>query len=466
MERSFGPDLKAKPMPEMPGRRATRAAALAVAALWLLSCHGRAPRPRNVIFILVDTLRADRLSAYGYGRPTSPNLDAFARGAVRFQAARSQAACTFPSVNSILTSRWPAAFLGQPEQKLGIPPGIPSLAEILRQRGFHTVAVSASAVVRRSPSRFNPRGGFDRGFDVFHEDCVWKSADCVNAAAAAHLKEGKQPLFLYLHYIDPHGPYQPPAAWRYRFATGAPDKEWVRKGNPNPIGDWLYKGKPNPGLTPADLQHLKDLYDEEISYFDSQFAGLLAALRREGLLDDSLVVFAADHGEELLEHGDVKHCRNLFDTSVHVPLLLKVPGVAARTVAEPVQNLDLVPTILDLLGIDARAYRFEGRSLRPEIEGKTPAGPAGETQYGFQGGLRSASDGRFKLIENLAGGPPALFDLEADPGETRNVLPAERRAYAGLRDALAAWLARSEGKGAADGARAAQEKLRSLGYIE
>ncbi|HEY0558248.1 MAG TPA: sulfatase [Thermoanaerobaculia bacterium] len=438
------------------------------AALLLASCHRQPARPRNVILILVDTLRADRLSGFGYGRPTSPAVDAFAREAVKFTADRSQAPCTFPSVNSLLTSRWPAAFLDQPGQKLGIPPGIPSLAEILGQRGFHTVAVSASAVVRRSPSRFNPSGGFDRGFDVFHEDCVWRPAACVNAAAAPHLqlpKPGDKPLFLYLHFIDPHGPYRPPPGRRRKFTTGSPDKEWVRLGDPNPIADWLYKGKPNPGFTPADVQYLKDLYDGEIAYFDSQFVELLAALRKAGLLDDSIVIFTADHGEEFLEHGDVKHCRNLFDTTLHVPLLVRVPGVAPHTVASPVAGLDLVPTVLDYLGIDAKGRRFEGRSLRPEIEG-TGGQREGEIQYGLQGTLRSASDDHFKLIQDLAGAPPRLFDLQADPGETRDVLAAQRRAYAALHDALTRWLAKNEGKGAADAARAAQERLRSLGYIE
>jgi arylsulfatase A-like enzyme len=451
----------------MPESKLQRWLAAAAAALLLLSCHrqpARPPRPRNVILVVVDTLRADHLSAYGYARATSPAVDAFAREAVRFDADRTQAPCTFPSVNSILTSRWPAAFLGQPDQKLGIPPGIPSLAEILHQRGFHTVAISASPIVRRSPSRFNPSGGFDRGFDAFHEDCVWKPAECVNAAAAEHLRNGAKPLFLYLHYIDPHGPYQPPPGWRRKFASGAPGKAWVRRGDPNPIGDWLYKGKPNPGFTPDDLRYLKDLYDAEIFYFDSQFAALLAAVRRAGLLDDSIVVFVADHGEEFLEHGDVKHCRNLFDTTLHVPLLVRIPGVAARTVSRPVESLDVVPTILDYLGIDARGRSFEGTSLRALIEG-AKAAPA-EIQYGLQGSLRSASDGRFKLIQDLEGDPPLLFDLQADPGETRNVLTQQRRAYAALHDALARWLARTEGKGAADAARAAQEKLRSLGYIE
>lgn len=451
----------------MPENRYWRGIAALALAFFALSCHREPPRPRNVIFILVDTLRADHLGAWGYARPTSPNLDAFARGAVKFVADRSQAPCTYPSVNSILTSRWPAAFLGQPDQALGIPAGIPSLAEILRSRGFHTVAISASAVVRKSPSRFNPKGGFDRGFDVFHEDCVWKAAECVNQAAAAHLKRGKKPLFLYLHYIDPHGTYHPPPPWRHRFTSVTTDKEWVRRGDPNPIGDWLYKGKPNPGLTPADLQYLKDLYDGEIAYFDSQLAELLRTIRAAGLLDDSLVIFTADHGEEFLEHGDIKHCRNVFDTTVHVPLMLRIPGMAGKTVSRPVQSLDLVPTILDYLGVGSRGYHFEGRSLRAEIEGtRSPA----ELEYSLMGELRGVSDGRFKLVQDLGGESPALFDLKADPGETKNVLTTERRDYARLRDALTAWLARTEGAGTADEsirrAREAEQKLRSLGYIE
>ncbi len=443
--------------------------ALLLAAAFL-SCRREAPRPRNVIFILVDTLRADRLGTYGYERATSPNVDAFAREAVKLENARSQSACTFPSANSMLTSRWPGAFLGQPNQALGIPDDIPSLAEILRLSGFHTVAISASSVVRNTPSRFNPSAGFGRGFEVFHEDCVWKSAGCVNRQAREHLKPAAQPLFLYLHYLDPHGPYQPPRTWRRKFARGAVEKRWVRIGDPNPIGDWLYKSKGNPGFTPADLRFLSDLYDEEIAFFDARFADLLAALRATGFLDDSIVVFSSDHGEEFLEHGHIKHCRTLFDASVKVPLLLRIPGVEAKTVSRPVQNLDLVPTILDYLGIET-GYTFEGRSLRPLIEGSEgDADAADDFQYGIQGALRSASDGRFKLIQDLAAGTFTLFDLAADPGETEDVLRRERRAYFRLRDALTGWIARAEGQGTADEslrkAREAEEKLRALGYIE
>jgi arylsulfatase A-like enzyme len=450
----------------MSRRSALRLTLAVAAALSLAVCRHEPVRPRNVIFILVDTLRADRLGTYGHERATSPNIDAFAREAVKFENARSQSSCTFPSVNSMLTSRWPAVFLGQPDRAMGIPDSIPSLAEILRRNGFHTVAVSASSVVRNTPSRFNPSGGFGRGFDRFHEDCVWKSAACVNGQAAEYLKSGERPLFLYLHYLDPHGPYRPPETWRRRFALSRTEKEWVRLGNPNPIGDWLYKEKPHPAFTPADLRFLEDLYDEEIAYFDAQFTELIAAMRDTGRLDDSIVVFSSDHGEEFLEHGHIKHCRTLFDTSIRVPLLLRIPGVEAKAVSRPVQNLDLVPTLLDYLGIESAAP-FEGRSLRPVIEEDSGA-KGDEHQYALQGVFRSASDGRFKLIQDLGSGAVSLFDLAADPGETRDVLRRERRVYARLRDALTGWIGRSEGKGSESlrQAREAEERLRSLGYIE
>jgi arylsulfatase A-like enzyme len=445
------------------------------------------PLARNLIFILVDTLRADHLPLYGYRRDTSPNLSRLAGESLVLLNTRSQASCTFPSVNSILTSRSPAEFLGQPDGNIGLPAGIPGLAEILRARGFHTVAVSASPIVRRSPGRFNPHGGFGRGFDTFEEDCVWKGADCVTSQALPHLRRDARPLFLYLHYLDPHGPYAPPAAHRRRFALGHPAKAFIRDGDPLPIGRWLYENGPNPGVTAADLGFLADLYDEKIAFFDDQLGRLVAELRRSGLLKDSIVVLAADHGEEFLEHGDIKHCRNLFDTTIRTPLLLRVPGAAPRRVSDPVENLDIVPTVLDLLGVTvdgggsrgaspaagggrsagAPAHvQFEGRSLRPLIEG-LPLRLG--YQRASQGSLHSVADGRFKLVQNLGTQHFALYDLAADPGERRDVSTARRRDFARLRALLEAWLARTEGrpgKGGPEQAAEAARRLRSVGYLE
>lgn len=439
---------------------------LCVLLLTLAACSKpEPPRPKNVILVLVDTLRADHLSTYGYSRPTSPNVDAFAKESIKLENARSQASCTFPSANSVLTSRYPSAFLGQPPQsQLGIPKDIPSIAEILKQRGFRTAAVSASPVVRNTPGRFNPGAGFGRGFDSFHEDCVWKPAGCVNRAAFPLLHAtDDRPFFLYLHYLDPHGPYRPPKSQRGRWAVGRPDKEFIRAGDPNPIGDMLYKGAPDPGVKPADIEYLIGLYDEEIASFDSQFARLLQELQRTGRMDDTLLIFTADHGEEFLEHGHIKHCRTLYDSSIRIPMFIHFPGVEPKVLKQPVQNLDLVPTILDYLGIDAKGLKLEGESLRPLIEGTGDLDPH---QYGMQGTLRSASDDRHKLIHDLGKGTFELYDLQADSREKTDRLRQERRAFHGLRELLTAWLGRTEGKGKAEESLEAERKLRSLGYIE
>lgn len=439
---------------------------LCILLLTLAACSKpEPPRPKNVILVLVDTLRADHLGTYGYSRPTSPNLDAFAGESLKFENARSQASCTFPSANSILTSRYPSAFLGQPPKSpLGIPKDIPSIAEILKQRGFRTAAVSASPVVRGTPGRFNPGAGFGRGFDVFHEDCVWRPAGCVNRAALPLLQEADdRPFFLYLHYMDPHGPYRPPKNQRGRWAVGRPDKEFIRAGDPNPIGEMIYKGAPDPGLKPADIDYLVGLYDEEIASFDAHFQVLLDELRKSGRMDDTLLIFTSDHGEEFLEHGHIKHCRTLFDSSIRIPMLIHFPGVEPKVLKQPVQNLDLVPTILDYLGIGTEGLKLEGESLRPLIEGTGSLDPY---QYGMQGTLRSASDDRHKLIHDLGKGSFELYDLQSDPKEKTDRLRQERRAFHGLREMLTAWLGRTEGRGKAEESLEAERKLRSLGYLE
>ncbi len=435
-----------------------------------------AARPRHVVVILVDTLRADHLGAYGYARPTSPRFDAFARQAVLFADARAQASCTYPSVNSLLTSRAPEAFLSPaPLQaavggpSLGIPADIATLPEILARRGYRTAAVSASPIVRKSPTRFNPEGGFDRGFEVFDEACLWQPAACVNDKALAHLRSSDpRPLFLYLHYIDPHGPYRPPAGHRRRFALReppGPDKDFIRKGDPNPIADHLYKGAADPGATAADLQHLVDLYDEEIASWDGELGRLLAAIDEAGSAAETVVAVVADHGEDFLEHGHVKHCRTLFDTAIKVPFVLRVPGVPAGVRRVQARNLDLVPTLLDLLGVPTDGLTLEGRSLAPTLRGE----PLPEShQFATQGALRSASNSRHKLIADLAAGTYTLYDLTADPGETRDVLTevlrTDRRAVGLLRRALQDHLARS-GAGL-QGTQEAEKKLRALGYLE
>jgi arylsulfatase len=441
-------------------------------ALPLLAATGAAyrpgakPQPRlNVVVILVDTLRADRLSLYGYRRETSPHLAELAKSGVVLRSARSQAGCTYPSANSILTSRWPQHFTRRQETYgMTIPPDTPSLAELLKSAGYTTAAISSSYIVRASPSPINRQGGFGRGFGTFDESCPWRAAPCLNERADLLLPHLREPFFLYLHFIDPHAPYQPPKWHEPRFAVEWSEKPWVRRGEPAPIRRRLYAGDKSAEFDADDVRHISDLYDEEIFFFDQQLDLLFTRLRQDGLLQRSLVVFLSDHGEELLDHENIGHCRDLsFETILKTPFVLWIPGQAPGVREALALNLDLVPTVLDLLGVPFNASSFAGRSLRPTIERDRPVH---DIAFAAQGTSRVATDGRYKLWLNLGGGPLRAYDLTV--GESVPLRGAERPEITRLRHALARWLAEQEGGSDADSVRRAREmerELKSLGYL-
>ena len=423
----------------------------------------------NIVLVLVDTLRADHLGIYGYERPTSPELDRFGRENLVFSQARSQAPCTFPSVNSLLSSRHPVAFEGRPVGQMGIPEGIAVLPEILRTHGYRTGAVSSSPIVRKTPSDFNKQGGFDRGFDEFDEGCFKKPASCVNRRGFEWIDAGGAPFFVYLHYLEPHGRYQPPERHPREFAVGYEGKDFIAAGNPLPIAEMVYqKQPPDLGLTQADWDHLIALYDEEIRYFDTQFRKLLDGLAERGLLGNTLIAVVSDHGEEFLEHGDVKHCRNVFDTQVHTPLLLSIPGSGPRHFEQAVQNLDVAPTLLDYAGVDAAPLALEGQSLRPLIEAGVDAPRQPRIAFSRWKDLRSATDGRFKLILTLGSGDEALYDLRDDPEESKNVANQHPEALTRLKQHLMKELEAREPAALGDGKASDRitEQLRALGYLE
>ena len=337
-------------------------AALAVAAvvLALLAAAGvlawrrwGGERPRlNAVVVLVDTLRADRLGVYGNRRPTSPHLDALAARGVVLRRTWSQAGCTFPSVNALLTSRAPARFLGQPQRRMGIPDAVPSLPRALQAAGYSTAAVSASPVVRVTPHQVNRHGGFGGGFQSFADDCWQQPGRCVNDAALRVLPRLREPFLLYLHYMEPHAPYRPPAEHRRRFKRRRGAKPFILRGDPMPLLDMLYRGGPRLALTEDDRTELRNSYDEEVRYVDQLFGELMAELETRGLIDRSVVVLAADHGEELLEHGGLGHCRKLAHESVlATPMVWWAPGLAPAVRDGLASNVDLVPTMLDLLGL-------------------------------------------------------------------------------------------------------------------
>ena len=441
-------------------------------AVPLLSCRqgDRWPRPDpvNVIVVMVDTLRADHMSAYGYERETTPFISSYASQGFIFEHARSQASCTFPSVNSLLTSRNPAIFTRQEKDQLGIPDAYPSIAEILQKNGYRTIAVSASPIVRATPSTFNPNGGFDRGFDTFIEDTLWQPGGKVNSAIIKELDAVDEPFFLYAHFMDPHAPYRPPQRYTMRFTGEYEGHDFIERGDPVPIAKMLYRNGPHYEITDLDIQHLVDLYDDEIRYFDGVFRRLIKNLEDRDLLDRTLIIISADHGEEFLEHGHIKHCRGVWDTVTRVPLIFRFPGVeGGHRFSNAVQNLDIVPTILDYLEIDPEDVEFEGVSLLPVLEGREPAKVFA---FADQREYRSADDGRFQLILNGDDGTATLFDLSADPGEQLDLFrPGDPEALR-LSEALNGWLTDTDQLIRFDeqlaAARAKEEELRALGYLE
>jgi arylsulfatase A-like enzyme len=432
------------------------------------------PQPLNVLLVVVDTLRADRLSLYGYRRPTSPNLDALARDAVVFTHARSPAGCTFPSTNSLLTSREPSVFLLWPDGTMAIPEGVRSLAEILRAHGYSTAAVSASPIARATPSYINTFGGFGRGFQSFDEECLDKHARCLNEKATGLLRTLPQPWLLYLHYMEPHAPYRTPPDAPRRFTEGLDRPRppgvhpWAWRGDNTPVLQRIYDGKTEWTVTPHDLARLWDLYDEEVAYFDAEFAKLVAQLRQRRLFDHTLIVLAADHGEEQHEHGGYGHCRSLaYETILRTPLVMRIPGVEGARRQELVDNLDVVPTLLDYLGISGAGLPLDGTSLRPVIEKDRPVH---RLAFGNQGDTRTVTDGVHKLSFDLASNRARLFDLGADPGETTDLAarrPEETRRFEAV---LLRWMKSREGGGegsdlARRRAAELEKELHSVGYL-
>jgi arylsulfatase len=440
--------------------------ALAV-SLSLFACAE--PRQPNVILVIADTLRADSLSLYGYERDTSTVLEGLAKNAVVFERAMSQSACTYPSMNSLLTSRYPARFSTKGATDLGIPANVPSLPVILKGNGYATAAVSASLIVRNTPSSINPKGGFGRGFDHFDETCANQSARCLNGRAAELIEGLREPFFLYLHYMDTHAPYlapAKPAGSRGRYARGTSKNQSIQQGFPRPVNDHINKGKPA-RYQKRDIAFLRDRYDEEVHFFDQEFGRLAQMLTERGLLDHSVLVLAADHGEAFLEKTTFGHCNDgAYQSAVHTPLLLWLPGVSGGRRGAIVQNLDLVPTLLDYLQIDDTGLDFDGRNLAPVVDSDQAVNPF---VFASQGTSRVVADSRFKLIYSVGSSSVELFDLEVDPDETTD-LSLTREDIAGpMLTTLQDWLEEFEGDldplERVNRAQEVKDRLRELGYL-
>jgi arylsulfatase A-like enzyme len=373
------------------------------------------PEHPNVLFVLTDTLRADHLNSYGYHRDTTPWFEAFAAESVLFEEATSQNAWTPPSVSSIFTGLYARAHgvvaFHDPTETGGnvLVEAHHTLAELFSEAGYRTGALVKSPVPRAET-------GFSQGFGSF-ETVSGKishgtSGEELATSAMAWLDEAapfEEPFFLYLHFMEPHTPYIAPSPYAEQFDEGW-DSEF--EGTHVEMVD-LRSGEKK--ATADDREHIVSLYDGELAYWDVQVAKVVSHLEQLGLLEETLVVFVGDHGEQFGEHGDWLHGA-LYQENIHVPMVLRIPGVGGRRIPGPVQVMDITPTIAALCGLSPLAI-WQARDLRPSIAlGRATRGSV-FAQYGTERALVSPDRMKFLFEDGVA----RLFDLHVDPHEQNDL---------------------------------------------
>jgi len=433
-----------------------------------LHSHHRADNEKrpSAILIVVDTLRADHLSSYGYVRKTTPHIDALAGEAFLYKNAFAHAPWTTPSIASLFTSRYPAAlgFLG--EEPVELDGSFVTLAEVFKHNGYSTKAIVSHDFI-------GTKLKFDRGFDSYDQTSArgygYISSAAVTDAALGYAGEHvRDEFFLFLHYFDPHFDYVLHPEFDYD-----PDYRGdIRSGEFK--DSLLAKG---PSMSDEDRRHLVALYDSEIRYTDEHIGRLLDGLKRLGLYDSSLIILTSDHGEEFAERPDrwIGHTKKLYQDLIHVPLIVKIPnGAKGLEVEEPVGLIDVMPTVVARLDLKTpRAYACAGR--RVDLVGK--AGPESRPVYSETtrwARLQSVTWKNWKFIYDRQRDAQELYDLSADPDETRNLAedcPAVSRDFRAL-----LWSWRAETAKARLGLKLAPKvplfdeaekaRLRSLGYIK
>jgi arylsulfatase A-like enzyme/Flp pilus assembly protein TadD len=392
---------------------------------------------RNVLLITMDTTRADRIGCYGYRGSSTPNLDALAGAGVRFENAYTAVPLTLPSHASLFTGTLPVFHGVHNNGFYALGPEALTLAEVLKDMGYATAAFVSSFTV---DSRFGTAQGFDVYDDAFGEGEVLKnfrSERRGDATAASFLRwlgtNADRTFFVWVHFYDPHLPYDPPSPFKEEF-----------------------KGRP---------------YDGEIAFMDAEIGRIIAAVREKGLLEKTIIVAAADHGEALGEHKEIDHGLFLYDDTLRVPLLMagegRLPG--GTVVRSRARLVDVFPTILDLLKVKIPKMT-QGTSLLPVIRGGREDLPVvAETRYPEENfgwsSLKALIDGPWKYIE----APRAeLYNLEKDRGEERNVLGENGDIGAGMARKLKDLIGKSSAPKPPEMRKLSAEeeqRLKSLGYV-
>ena len=415
--------------------------ALLVALAATAAACGRSSGPTNVLVVTLDTLRADHVGSYGYAAARTPVLDRLAARGTRFANATTTTPLTLAAHTSLFTGTFPAYHGVRDNTGFHVEDSLNTLAETLQAKGFRTGGFVGAFVL---DARWGIAQGFNDYFDDFNlsEDVgpgldaiQRRGAEVVDHALTWLAKKDDRPFFAWVHLYDPHAPYDAPA----EFASQFPN---TRDG----------------------------AYDAEIAYADHQVGRVLDALAADGRLDHTLVVVLGDHGEQLGEHREQAHGFFIYDAAVQVPLMMAGPGVPARVVSDQVRIVDVMPTVLDLVGVPAPA-EVQGSSLKTAMQGTAVQLLAlseswyPRYHYGWSE-LTAVRDGSFKFI--LAP-RRELYDLSKDPHELTDIASSDASRADAMERALRALLARTTRAGAAKGPQsvdpAAEQKLRALGYV-
>ena len=379
--------------------------------LGCFSCIGKKgeERPRNMILIIVDTLRQDHLGCYGYDRAHTPSIDQLASGGTRFNQARTAVPLTLPSITSILTSTYPLYHNIKVNGSYTLEDSTLTLAEVFKKNGFRTAAFIGSIALAR-------QHGLYQGFDLYDEEfnepdhapdtgavpLRWvqsrgqrKASEVVDSAIGWLEKMKGEPFFLFLHFFDPHLPYDPP--------------EYLSMVN----------------YAPEETDMLA--YDSEVAFVDGQIGRLMAALEGYRLTDETLIVFVADHGEGLKEHKEVGHGHFLYDSTIRVPLIFFFPPLipAGQAISGNVRTIDITPTILDFFDFDP-SEGMQGASLKDQmLGGDEPIGDLSyfETYYNrIYMGWSVLKGIQWRDWKYVKAPRRELYNLAVDSGETMNLI--------------------------------------------
>lgn len=428
----------------------------------------------SFLVIVIDSVRADHVGAYGYARATTPRIDAFAREGILFSTAFSQAPWTKPSVASIFTSTYVSVHnvlfskrvVNGEDRTDVLNTKFLTLAEAMKTGGYATGGFGQKIHLR-------PEFGFDQGFDRY--DMHARRADKINRKTLGWLREeDPDKFFAYLHYNDPHYPYKPrPEFAKFGSTTARVQIEGATKAA-------FRSGALH--LSPEDIRQLIDLYDGEILYADTLVGDLIDAISSLGYRNLTVII-TADHGEEFLDHGDITHGQSLYSELVRVPFIMTGSGLpaGARGVRSEttVELIDIMPTLIEMAGLPLPPG-IQGKSLLAALRGAPSsalaAPPAIFSQRRDPADASFSSavfDGRWKLIDDVPKSRLMLFDLSADPGETSPIATGGEDVINRLSSRLAGWSAGNLSLYEAirpDDSRPldaeTERRLRSLGYIQ